>query len=87
MVSKGHDATARNYGDKTARDESLNGPSEGDGVDEVQLLKLAEGVDSTDDGVVAFEVLCELGCGFGDIYNGDLERAVFESLDLGFVDG
>jgi hypothetical protein len=86
LVSETHDATSRRDNGKSARDESFD-PSEGNGVDEVELLELVGGVDGADDGIVAFQRLSEFRRGFGNIYNGDLESAVFEDLDVGLVNG
>jgi hypothetical protein len=85
LIAESHDATARGNSDEATRNKTLDIASFGDGLDEVELVKLIEGTYSTDDGIMALQKLCQRIRISIDISDDDINATVFKSFDLGLI--
>jgi hypothetical protein len=87
LIAKIHDTTARIDSNETTRNETLDIPSFGDGLDEVELLKLIEGTYGTDDGIVALHRVRQSVRISFDISDDNMKTTLFKSFDFGLVGG
>jgi hypothetical protein len=87
LVAKTHDIAARIDSNETTGNKPLDIPSYGDGLDEVELLKLIEGTYGTDDGIVALQRMCQSVRVSFDISDDNTKTTLFKSFDFGLVGG
>ena len=87
LIAESHDATARSNSDEATGNKTLDIASFGNGLDEVELLKLIEGTYGTDDGIVALQRPCQNIRVSFDISDDNMETTLFKSFDFGLVGG
>jgi hypothetical protein len=85
LIAESVDATTRSNSDEATGNKTLDIASFGDGLDEVELLKLIAGTYGTDDGIIALQRLCQRIKVAVDISDDDIKATVFQSFDLGLV--
>jgi hypothetical protein len=85
LIAEIHDTTARDNSDEATWDKTLDIAGFGDGLDEVELLKLIEGTYGADDGIIALQRLRQSIRISFDISDDDIKATVFKSFDLRLI--